>query len=174
MNSIISGLIGAVLGAGALYAALGTGLVAAPSPASAPAATATETAEAGAAPDQTPDLAPDQGLAETPAYLIVLGTVHDREAFLSGYAAKLGPLYEAYGGSYIAVGRAPEVFEGTGDFESYVISRWPSRAAARAFWNSPEYDVLRRARIDNAWGDFDVYLVDGLPEPVQASPAVQE
>ena len=102
---------------------------------------------------------------EAPAYMIVLGEVLDRPAFMEGYAAKLPPLYEEYGGAYLALGGGPgiEVLEGDYAPPSYVISKWPSAQAARDFWKSDGYDVLRRARIDNAWGDFDVLLVTGLP-----------
>lgn len=104
--------------------------------------------------------------SSSPAYMIVLGTVHNREAFLAEYSAKLPPLYEKYGGEYIALGGGPmiEVLEGDYAPPSFVIGKWASLEAARAFWNSPEYDVLRRARIDNDWGDLDVLLVQGLAE----------
>lgn len=110
--------------------------------------------------------------AENPAYLVVLGEVYDREKFASEYVAKLPPLYEKFGGRYLAVGRDFEVFEGNANFKSFVISQWPSMAAARAFWNSPEYEALRRARIEGQWGRFDVYALEGLAEPRQsATPA---
>lgn len=102
---------------------------------------------------------------ESPAYLIVLGEVFDRPAFMEGYAAKLPPLYEEHGGTYLALGGGPgvEVLEGDYTPPSYVVSKWANMQAARNFWNSEEYDVLRRARIDNEWGDFDVLLLQGLP-----------
>ena len=111
-----------------------------------------------------------QAAAEAPAYMIVLGEVFDRPAFMEGYAAKLPPLYDAFGGHYIAIGGGPgiEVLEGDYSPPSYVVSKWPNAQAARDFWNSEGYDVLRRARIDNGWGDFDVLLVTGLPEPDSA------
>lgn len=104
--------------------------------------------------------------AAPPAYMIVLGEVLDRPAFMDGYAAKLPPLYEEFGGAYIAIGGGPgiEVLEGDYAPPSYVISKWPNAQAARDFWASEAYDVLRRARIDKGWGDFDVLLVQGLPE----------
>ena len=107
-----------------------------------------------------------QAAPEAPAYMIVLGAVLDRPAFMEGYAAQLPPLYEEFGGAYLALGGGPgiEVLEGDYAPPSYVISKWPSSQAARDFWNSDGYDVLRRARIDNSWGDFDVLLVSGLPE----------
>lgn len=101
-----------------------------------------------------------------PAFLIVLGDVHDRSEFMRGYAGKLPPVYDQYGGTYLAVGGGDkiEVLEGQNVPSSYVISRWDSMDAAREFWNSPEYAPLKTARIDNAWGDFDVFLVEGQPK----------
>jgi uncharacterized protein (DUF1330 family) len=109
-----------------------------------------------------------------PAYMIVTGEVLDRPAFGAGYAAKLPPLYATYGGTYIAIGRGVEHLEGEGTFQSYVISKWPSKQAALDFWKSPEYDVLRRARIDGNWGKFDVFLVEGLAETTQTAPMVSQ
>lgn len=102
-----------------------------------------------------------------PAYMLVLGQIHDREAFMAGYASKLAPLYEKYGGTYLAVTGGPsvEILEGDYSAASVVIGKWKNMEAARAFWNSPEYAPLKAARIDNQWGDFDVILVQGLPEP---------
>lgn len=100
---------------------------------------------------------------EAPAYLVVMGTVHDREAFFSGYVANLPPLYERHGGSYLAVTGDVETMEGDIGFESVVMSVWPNADAARAFWNDPDYRALADARIDGRWGDFDVFLVEGLP-----------
>ena len=107
-----------------------------------------------------------QAAPEAPAYMIVLGEVLDRPAFMEGYAAKLPPLYAEFGGAYLALGGGPgiEVLEGDYSPPSYVISKWPNAQAARDFWNSDGYDVLRRARIDNSWGDFDALLVTGLPD----------
>ncbi|MBI1392747.1 MAG: DUF1330 domain-containing protein [Alphaproteobacteria bacterium] len=101
--------------------------------------------------------------ATAPAYLIVIGDVHDREAFISGYAQKMPPIYAKYGGEYLAVGRNREILEGDADFGSYVISKWPSMDAARTFWDSPEYAPLKQARVENNWGAFDVFLVEGAP-----------
>lgn len=99
-----------------------------------------------------------------PAYLVVLGDVHDRDAFMAGYTAELGPLYEKYGGEYLAVGRNKEVLENGHEFQSFVISKWPSMEAAQAFWSDPAYEKLKADRIDQNWSRFDVYLLEGLPE----------
>ena len=118
--------------------------------------------------------APSAPQGEAPAYLMVVGDVDDREAFLNGYAAKLPPVYARYGGEYLAVGRDYEVLEGEGGFQSYVISRWPSVEAVRAFWDSPEYTPLREERIEKNWGRFDVYVFEGLAAPTTVSPALSQ
>lgn len=96
-------------------------------------------------------------------YLIVLGQVFDRPAFIEGYVAKLPPLYERYGGDYVVLSGQPAILEGVPDFESVVISQWPSEAAVRAFWSSPEYEALIRDRTENGWGEFTVVIVPALP-----------
>jgi uncharacterized protein (DUF1330 family) len=146
MRSFLSGLAGMALGAVGVWV-FGTN------------SSATE------APDGKPQA---QG---SPAYLVVLGDVYDREAFIGEYVAKLGPIYEQHGGEYLAVGRNWELMEGEGEFQSFVISKWPSMDAGRAFWNSDEYAQLKDARIQNNWGAFDVYLLEGLPAPASSSPA---
>ncbi len=50
-----------------------------------------------------------EALPEPPAYMIVLGEVFDRPAFMEGYAAKLAPLYAEHGGAYLAIGGGPAI-----------------------------------------------------------------
>ena len=44
-----------------------------------------------------------------------------------------------------------------------VVSEWPDRDAALAFWRSPDYAALKALRAGT--GEFEVRLVDGV-EPV--------
>ena len=122
----------------------------------------------GATPVDTPIAGP------TSAYLIVLGDVYDRDAFREHYAAHLPPLYEKYGGEYVAIGGGPEVLEGDYMPQSFVVAKWPSMEAARRFWTSPEYAELKKARIEGKWGTFVVLLVPGLPAAVTAAPILTE
>jgi uncharacterized protein (DUF1330 family) len=81
------------------------------------------------------------------AYLIVTATVSDRETFLAGYAPKAAALLEQFGGKYLLRAPGAQALEGGfGDGGSVVISEWPSREAALAFWNSPEYTEARTMR----------------------------
>jgi uncharacterized protein (DUF1330 family) len=100
--------------------------------------------------------------ADRPAFLLVQGQVMDREGF-KAYSAALPPIYRRYGGEYLAVVPAPlvEVAEGNAENRSIVLARFPSRAAARAFWDSPEYAAAKKLR--EGKGTFFVTILDGLP-----------
>jgi uncharacterized protein (DUF1330 family) len=102
--------------------------------------------------------------AERPAYLLVQGVVTDREG-IKAYSAALPPIYRKYGGEYLALVPAPqiEVVEGAHEGRSIVIARFPSRNAAHAFWNSPEYAAVKPLR--EGKGTFYVTILDGLPVP---------
>jgi uncharacterized protein (DUF1330 family) len=97
-----------------------------------------------------------------PAYLLVQGHVTDREGF-KAYNAALPPIYRKYGGEYLALVPAPlvEVAEGPAENRSIVLARFPSREAARAFWDSPEYAEAKKLR--DGKGTFYVTILDGLP-----------
>lgn len=102
-----------------------------------------------------------------PAYMIVTAAIRDREAFIAGYGAAAAALIPKFGGEYLLRGPGAECLEGEfGEGASMVISRWPDRAAAKAFWNSPEYAEARRLR--EGLADVQVLLIDG-PELIAGS-----
>jgi uncharacterized protein (DUF1330 family) len=104
----------------------------------------------------------EHATAACPAYLLVQGRVTDREGF-KAYSAALPAIYRRYGGEYLALVPAPEVevAEGEPELRSIVLARFPSRTAARAFWDSPEYAEAKRLRAGK--GTFYVTILDGLP-----------
>ncbi len=82
-----------------------------------------------------------------PAYMIVTARIDDRDAFIQGYGAAAGKLVEQFGGRYILRGPGAELLEGDfGEGASMVISEWPDRQTAKAFWNSPEYAEAKKLR----------------------------
>lgn len=88
-----------------------------------------------------------------PAWLIVTAHIKDREAFMTcGYPQKAADALAQYGGTYVVRAPGGTVLEGEGrDGGSVVVSEWPDRAAALAFYNSPEYaeaKVLREGLAD--------------------------
>lgn len=98
---------------------------------------------------------------DRPAYLLVQGRVTDREGF-KAYSAALPPIYRKYGGEYLALVPAAlvGVMEGAAEERSIVLARFPSLAAARAFWDSPEYAAAKRLR--EGKGNFFVTILEGL------------
>jgi len=98
-----------------------------------------------------------------PGYLVVQGTVTDREGF-KAYSAALPPIYAKYGGSYLAMVPAPlvEVAEGDDEHRSVVVAKFPSKEAAWAFWKSPEYTQAKKLRAGK--GTFYVMVLEGMPE----------
>jgi uncharacterized protein (DUF1330 family) len=75
-----------------------------------------------------------------PGYWIVRGTVKDREAF-DVYAQHWLPIAEAHGARYLTAGGRHETREGV-DFDRVVIVEFPSYDAARACYDSSEYQTL--------------------------------
>ena len=94
-----------------------------------------------------------------PAYMIVTAKIADRDAFINGYGAAAGKLVEQFGGHYVLRAPGATLLEGSfGDSASMVISEWPDRAAAEAFWNSPEYIEVKKLR--DGIADCQVLLIE--------------
>ena len=94
-----------------------------------------------------------------PAYMIVTAKIADRDAFINGYGAAAGALVAKFGGKYVLRGPGAELLEGQfGDGASMVISEWPDKATALAFWNSPEYADARKLR--DGIADCQVLLIE--------------
>lgn len=93
-----------------------------------------------------------------PAWFVVTARVHDREAFMQGYGPLAAKLTEQFGGRYVIRAPGAVQLEGAGeDGGSVVVTEWPDRAAALAFWNSPEYTEAKKLREGIA--DVSVVLV---------------
>ena len=81
------------------------------------------------------------------AYMIVFVTISDREKFISGYGRAAGELVEKFGGRYLVRAPDAEILEGDLDpGSSVVISEWPDKGAALEFWNSDEYQAVKKLR----------------------------
>ncbi len=94
-----------------------------------------------------------------PAYMIVTAKIADRDAFINGYGAAAGKLVAQFGGRYVLRGPGAELLEGGfGDGASMVISEWPDKDAAKAFWNSPEYAEAKKLR--DGIADCQVLLIE--------------
>ena len=81
------------------------------------------------------------------AYMIVFAKILDRERFIQDYGIPTAKLISEYGGEYVLRGPGVESLEGgLFDGTSAVISKWPSKDAIKAFWNSEPYAKLKAAR----------------------------
>jgi uncharacterized protein (DUF1330 family) len=91
--------------------------------------------------------------------MIVTAKIADREAFIRGYGAAAAELVADFGGKYVLRAPGAELLEGVfGDGASVVISEWPDKAAAQAFWNSAEYAEAKKLREGVA--DVQVILIE--------------
>lgn len=81
------------------------------------------------------------------AYMIVFARIHNRERFMNEYAIPTSQLIAQFGGEYVVRAPGVESLEG-GMFEgaSVVISRWQNKTQIKEFWNSSEYQMLKKAR----------------------------
>ena len=92
------------------------------------------------------------------AYWIAHVTVTDPEAY-QGYQALAPAAFAAHGARFLARGGAHEVLEGPA-LDRHVVIEFPSLAAARACYHSPEYQAARARREGAAVAH--VVIVEGL------------
>ena len=93
-----------------------------------------------------------------PAYLIADISVRDAQRY-ADYVANVPALVAKHGGRYRVRGGAVDVLEGSWSPGRLVILEFPDRAAARAFYDDPQYapyKTLRQTVTTSA-----VALVDG-------------
>ena len=88
------------------------------------------------------------------AYLIIEAHITDPRRFAT-YARATPEV-----GRYLVMGGEQHSLEGEHAPARTVISQWPDRAAALAFWQSPEYAALKPLR--DGTGNFRVLLADGV------------
>jgi uncharacterized protein (DUF1330 family) len=68
-------------------------------------------------------------------------------SWIPGYLETVGSLVARHGGRYLARTARHERLEGEGETPAvYTIVQWPSRDAANAFYNDPDYVPHREAR----------------------------
>lgn len=79
-----------------------------------------------------------------PAYWIAHVSVTDHERY-KGYQALAPAAFAAHGAKFLARGGAFSVMEGP-ELDRHVVVEFPSLAAARACYASPEYTAARAAR----------------------------
>ena len=99
---------------------------------------------------------------QKPAFLLVTARVTDgpRMGAYSRALAESG-LYERHGGHYLFLGKAAAPLEDWPEGTSVVCARFPSRAAAQAFWADAQYQHDVKPLRAGA-GEFHVAIFEGL------------
>ena len=90
-------------------------------------------------------------------YWIAHVDVRDPERY-KDYVATAKPDFEKYGARFLARGSAYEALEGRGRGRNVVIE-FPSLAAARDCYNSPDYQAAKAIRVTVA--DAEMVIVEG-------------
>lgn len=93
------------------------------------------------------------------AYVVARVKVTDPEKF-KGYQALTPGAIAAHGGKFIARGGDVTTLEGEPETNRVVLIEFADMAAAKRFWDSPEYDEARQKRIGAA--EFQAFIVDGV------------
>ncbi len=83
------------------------------------------------------------------AYLHAQIQVHDNAAY-EKYRQQVPAMIAAHGGRYLVRGGAVAPLEGSPQTARQVILEFPTMAALRAFYDSPEYAPLKALRIGAA------------------------
>lgn len=94
-------------------------------------------------------------------YLIANLDVQDQPTF-QRYREEVMPLIARYGGRYIVRGGEVQEVEGHLGLKRLIVLEFPSLDAARAFYDSPEYQPVKAIRLQSAHSD--VALVAGYDD----------
>jgi len=92
------------------------------------------------------------------AYIVADLNVHDPEG-VQEYRQRVPAVIAQFGGRYLTRGGDMQVLEGDREPSRIVILEFPDMAAARQFYNSPEYADLIPLRQKTC--DSNVIIIDG-------------
>lgn len=92
------------------------------------------------------------------AYVIARIEVTNSEAY-KVYATQTPDLAVKYGGKFLVKAGAFEQIEGSGP-DRHVVIEFPDMAAARAFYNAPEYQEILPVALENS--KRDLVIVEGV------------
>ena len=66
------------------------------------------------------------------------------------YVKNVTPIAKKYGGEYIVRAGKYDIMEGKWPYKRNVVIRFPTLEKAKEFYNSKEYEPIKKIRIDNA------------------------
>ncbi len=85
-------------------------------------------------------------------YIVVNYRITDPDAYRA-YTSAVVPTIQAHGGEILVAGPGSEVVEGSPEPVTVVV-RFPSRQAARDWYDSPEYQAIIHHRLNNTEGSM--------------------
>jgi len=83
-------------------------------------------------------------------YFIANYTITNPDGYQE-YPAAVGPTLTAHGAERIVVDRSSDLLEGSAR-QVTVVLRFATKAAAKAWYESPEYQAIKHLRTDNTEG----------------------
>lgn len=80
------------------------------------------------------------------AYMLAFVRVNDLETFNKEYIEKAVPIMQRHGGVTVAVDENPLTIEGTIPEGRVVIVEFPTKEAAKGFYDDPDYQEIKKWR----------------------------
>lgn len=80
------------------------------------------------------------------AYMLAFVRVNDLETFNKEYIEKAVPIVQRHGGVTVAVDENPLTIEGTMPEGRVVIVEFPTKEAAKGFYDDPDYQEIKKWR----------------------------
>lgn len=81
-----------------------------------------------------------------PAYMLTFVRVHDHESHQKDYLPNAHAILQKHGGKALAVTEEIDVREGAMPQGRVILVEFPSKQAAEAFYNDPDYQPLKKLR----------------------------
>jgi uncharacterized protein (DUF1330 family) len=100
--------------------------------------------------------------ATLPAYLIAVLERTDHDAYMQRYATPVIAQLAEAGAELLAVTPTPAVLEGEWPGNWTVLIRFPSLAAAEAWYNSPAYAPYKALRMNELTRSGSVVMTEGF------------
>jgi uncharacterized protein (DUF1330 family) len=98
-----------------------------------------------------------------PAYGLVQIKIKDPEVFNERYSQYVFPILAKAGVEMIAGSTMPATIEGDFDGNWAAVLRFPSLAAAHAWYNSAEYEPFRQMRLHELTESSSLVFIEGSP-----------
>ena len=97
-----------------------------------------------------------------PVYLIAQNEVTNPEAYLKEFSIPTLASVKAAGGRYLVLGGKITPLDGTPPKTRIVIQVWDSMEKLQAWYNSPEFESIRKIGMKHA--TFHTFAVEGVAE----------